>query len=75
MDNVLQFRAKGALFSNELKQKLETGVRPFTEKPEETITTVEQVICTHIVAAVRRIAENLGRKFGEKIVEKVSNGQ
>lgn len=71
-NNVLQFKAKSALFGNELKQKLETSVRPFTEKPEETISTVEQVICTHLVAAVRRIAEHFGRKTGEWMVGKVA---
>lgn len=74
-DNVIPLHGKKVLFSPDLRSSLETGVTPFTEKPAETVTTVEQIICTHIVSTVRRVAENLGRQFGQKIVKAVSNGE
>lgn len=72
-DNVIKFPNKNPLFNSELRTKLETGVRPYTEKPEETVMTVEQIICAHLVMGARRLAERLGKKVGEAIMKKVSN--
>lgn len=73
MDNVIKFPNKQPIFNQELRQKLEDGVKEFTEKPEETVTRVEQVICAWIVLGVRRFAESMGKKLGEKVMSKVSN--
>lgn len=74
-ENVIKFPSKQPLFNQDLRQKLETGMQGYTEKPVEAVNTAEQIICTWIVAVARRFAENLGRKIGEKIVNKVtSNG-
>ncbi len=73
-DNVIKFPSKNPLFNQELRNKLEQGVQQYTEKPTETVTTVEQIICAHLVMGARRLAERLGQKLGEAIMKKVSNG-
>lgn len=67
MDNVVNFRGKAPIFNQELRQKLETGIADLTEKPHETVSTVEQIICAHIISIARRFAEMIGRRIGEKI--------
>lgn len=67
MDNVVQFRGKPAIFSTELRQKLETG-----NVPPETVTTVEQIICTHLIAIARRLAVAVGQHIGGKISRKLA---
>lgn len=73
MDNVIKFPTKPAIFNQELRQKLEVGIGEFTDKPSETITKVEHIICTWLVAGARRFAESLGQKLGAKIVERAAN--
>lgn len=63
-----------ALFNLDLRQKLESGISSHTEKPNEVVDTIESIICTYMVLAVRRAATSFGRKMGEhftKQVEKV----
>lgn len=65
-DNVVQFR-KTAIFTNEMRHKLTEGIRDQSDKPEEIIQSIENIICTHVVSVVREVFSELGRKLGEKI--------
>lgn len=65
-DNVVQFR-RNALFTNEMRHKLTEGIRGQSDKPEEIVQNIENIICTHVVSVVREVFSELGRKLGEKI--------
>lgn len=73
-DNVIKFPQKAAIFSHPLRQKLETGITTFTDKPNETITEIEHIICAHIISWARSIMTRIGEKAGTKLAEKVRNG-
>jgi hypothetical protein len=67
---------RGALFSDDLRQRLESGLHGKTENPEEAVNAVESIICTYGVFLARRAAENVGKwlannfiKQAEKVVK------
>ena len=66
-NNVIPMKPKYAVFAPELRGSLESGIKPYTEKPSEAVTAVEQIICTHLVELARRGAAKLARWVGEKI--------
>jgi hypothetical protein len=72
-ENVVQFpkHSNHALFNNGLRSKLEDGMKPFTEKSAEAVETLEQVLCTYLVTAVRSFAMRLATRAGEKAAKKV----
>ena len=74
---VLPFRdpANYGVFNPHLRKKLEEGVSTLTEKPAETITTIEHIICTTIVAFFRQLATNLGQKAGNKITQAMAGNE
>lgn len=55
------------IFAPELRMKLENGMRGYTEKPVEAVANVEQVICAHMISAVRGWAWKLGERLGNRI--------
>jgi hypothetical protein len=60
-----------ALFNNDLRQRLESGISGKTEKPEEIVDTIESIICTYLVLAIRRVAASIGEKIGDGITKQV----
>jgi len=66
MADVIQFR-KATIFSTELRHQLEQGVTPLTEKPAETVNTLEQVICAYLVQKAREAATHLGKLLASKV--------
>lgn len=76
MDNVINFPNNNqVLFNPELRTKIEEGLKPFTDKPAEAATTLEQVFCAYAIYLAKRFAENLGRKIGEKIASKIASNE
>lgn len=74
-DNVIHIKSRFSIFNPELKTRLEAGASQYTEKPTETVSAIEQIICTYLVEVVRRSAEKLARRVGSSITgERVSNG-
>jgi hypothetical protein len=74
--NVIDFAAHKhrkdyPLFAPELREKLEDGMKGYTEKHSEAVMNIEQVICAHIVSAVRGWAWGLGERLGNRIADKV----
>jgi hypothetical protein len=69
MGDVIDIKTrKRPLFNDELREKLNEGVKEHTSKPEETIDRVEDVICTHIVLT----AKQLGEKFANFLFKKIT---
>jgi hypothetical protein len=60
------------LFNGELRHKLEESTSPYTQEPQKVVETVEQVICSFVIAKARGLATRLGTKIGEAIVSKIS---
>jgi hypothetical protein len=71
--NVVNFpkQSNHALFNSGLRSKLEDGMKPFTEKHVEAVETLEHVLCTYLVTAVRSFAMRLATRAGEKAAKKV----
>lgn len=74
--NVIDFMSRKnkrdyPVFAPELRMKLEHGMRGFTEKPSEAVSNVEQVICAHLISAVRGWAWRLGDRIGNRIADSV----
>jgi hypothetical protein len=72
--NVIDFasrreRRNYPLFAPELRAKLEHGMSGFTEKHCEAVTSMEQVICAHMISAVRGWAWKLGERLGNRIAD------
>jgi len=66
---VLSFpKGNYAVFNPVLRKNIEAGISSMTDKPSEVVTTVEQIICTTLVAAVRSVAQSIGEAVGSKIV-------
>jgi len=71
--NVIDFNRyrSYALFAPPLRQKLEAGVTAYTDRPAEAVSSVEQIICTHLVAFCREFAVRMGTRAGEKLAGKM----
>lgn len=65
--NVVQMRPRYALFNPELRTRMEAGVQKHTDKPVEVVSEVENVLCSYLVEAGRRLAANFATKLGEKL--------
>ena len=63
------------LFSPSLRKKMEDGVSGLTEKPEETVQTLEQIICSTIITLFRQWATNLGKKAGDHLGKATASNQ
>ena len=48
-----------ALFSPEVRGKLETSIQPFTAVPQEVVQQVEQTLTVHLVSIARRFGESV----------------
>ena len=72
--NVLPFPGKPAIFNAELRSRLESGIAPFTDKQAAAVTTMEQIICTFIVARARSFCTDLAQRWGVKAAKKIANG-
>lgn len=68
-NNVLAFPKKTALFNQELKAQLKTGLVTGYEidpgQAEQMVNTTEQVICTHVVSWARDVGTKIGNAIGE----------
>ncbi len=72
--NVIDFNSRRnrknyALFAPELRGKLEHGMRGYSEKPVEAVDNFEQIICAHMVSAVRGLAWKFGERLGNRIAD------
>ena len=67
--NILNFPAKTALFNQELKGQIKTGLITVNnvdpQQAEQMVNTTEQVICAHIVAWARDVGTRIGTAIGE----------
>ena len=76
MDNVIKFPNNSTTILNpELRTRIEDGLKPFTDKPVEATTTIEQVICTYAIYLAKRFAETMGKKLGDKIASKIASNE
>lgn len=71
---VIPIRPIFALFNDDLRKKLEDSVNGFTTKPGETISSIEQVICTHLISVVRKVSVSIGQKIGRRIAGRMVAG-
>ena len=65
--NVIQLNPRIALFNADLRGRMEKGISSQTEKPSEVVNEIEQIICTYLVAGVRRLATKAAEALGAKI--------
>jgi len=72
MDNVIPFKGRSPIFSGELRNKMEQDLGRFSDKPQEAMISLEQVICTFLVSKAKEWATSFGSKIGKKVVEKCS---
>lgn len=59
------------LFAPALRAKLERGLEEFSERPVEAATSMEQIICAHIISSVRGWAWRFGSRLGNRIADKM----
>lgn len=77
MDNVVDIgkNRPNPIFNGSFRQRVENGIRPQTEKPEEVVRTIENMICAEIVTVVRvfvtRLFSKAGDSFGGKAGKKL----
>lgn len=67
-DNLIKFPSH-SIIGNELRAKLEAGLKPVTDKPAEVIATFEQILCTYLVVNLKKAAS----KIAAKIVSRLSD--
>lgn len=68
-DNVIEFKTKTALFNPGLKSSLQSGIAPYLKDGEDhvkAVNTIEQIICTALICAVRSLATKLATKIANK---------
>jgi hypothetical protein len=68
---VLQFK-NPALFGPKVRVRLESALAPTTETPAAVIDTVEQALCTHIVACARDFFTKWATKAGTNLGRRIS---
>lgn len=71
VNNVVKFPTKPAIFGTELRKQLTTGISKHTQTPDETVDTVEKIICTYLVAGVRSLFGRLGTQVGKKLTSSI----
>jgi hypothetical protein len=55
----------GPLFSTTTRRKLEGALRDGASDPAAAVTTVEQVLCAHIVASLRGVLAKWAHRGGQ----------
>lgn len=73
-ENVTPLRPSYALFSPEIKQTIKTRIKPIVQdenRVNDTVTAVEDAICTHMVEKTRDAFTRLGNWLGEKVTRQI----
>jgi len=78
MENVIDMekRRPNPIFNGSFRQRIENGIRPQAEKPEEVVRAIENMICAEIVTVTRvflsrifsRLGDSVGVRSGKKII-------
>lgn len=62
------------IFNGSFRQRVENGIRPQTEKPEEIVQAIEHLICAEIVTVFRgfltRLVDRASASLGERASKK-----
>lgn len=70
VSNVHPLRSHSGIFTPPQRKRLEESVSPHTEKPAQTIDSVEQMLCVFFVEVARRTATALGKKLAQMFIGK-----
>jgi hypothetical protein len=68
---IIPIRSSPGVFGPGLREKLEESVKPYTDKPTEAVSSLENAFCVFLVSGAAALASKLGELAGRKVAEAV----